>query len=262
LVRNLNSTALLVARLKATSLLRIARDRFRYAELSEMTGIDEPTLSRYVHGILVPSVQRARQIVEVLQSRIDLSEKVRSLLEEKITTYPDASSIFLRNPAVPDWISYCAYERYAGMGIETVLSVEDGGVLIAVLVASILKAKLLYASRARGVHVGRVLEEHCWPYRSSNPELVNPRLKRVLSLPDGYIQRGDRVLLVDDIVWSGETIRALGRFVVASKAEIAAAFCVGVLFQDIARSLEGDLGCKLDYVTELRPTASKTQINE
>lgn len=252
----MNSTTLLVARLKAAALLRIARDRFRYAELSKMTGIDEPTLSRYVHGILVPNVQRAREIVEVLQPCIDVSEKVRSLLEEKITTYPDASSIFVRNPAVPNWISYCAYERYSDLGIGTVLSVEDGGVLISVLIASILKAKLLYASRGRSEHVGKVLEEHCWPYRSSNPELVNPRLKRALSLPDGYIRRGDRVLLVDDIVWSGETIRALGRFVVSSKGEIAAAFCLGVLFKGVATSLEKDLGCRLDYVTELRPTIS------
>ena len=250
----MNSTSMLVTRLKAVTMLRIARRHFKFTQLSKITGIDQPTLSRYVQGILVPNVQRARQMAESLQPRIDIVGEVRTLLKERITTYPDASSIFIRHPAIATLISYCAHERYAGIGIDAVLSVEDGGILISALVASILNARLLFAARDRDHYVGRVTEQQYWPYRASDPELVNPRLRRTLSLPEGYIQKGDTVLLVDDIVWSGETIRALGRFVVASKGKVSAAFCLGVLVKDIVKDLENDLGCRLDYVTELNPS--------
>jgi adenine phosphoribosyltransferase len=240
--------------MKAVAMIRIARRQFKYTQLSKITGIDEPTLSRYVHGILVPNVRRARQMVEALQPHIDIAGDLRALLKEKITTYPDASSIFIRNPAIANLISYGAYERYATIGIDAVLSVEDGGVLISALIASILNARLLFAARDRDHYVGRVAEQQYWPYRASDPELVNPRLRRILSLPEGYIQKDDKVLLVDDIVWSGETIRALGRFVSASKGEISAAFCLGVLVKDSIKDLENDLHCRLDYITELNPS--------
>jgi adenine/guanine phosphoribosyltransferase-like PRPP-binding protein len=248
---SLNSTSALIARLKAVSLLRITRERFKYAELSKITGVDEPTLNRYVHGILVPNLQHANKIMETVKPHVDISAKVRDLLNEKVTSYLDASSIFMRDITIPNWISYSAYEKYSELDVDTVLSVEDGGILMSVLIASVLEAKFLFAARGRDLYVGKVLEEQYRPYRTATPELVNPRLKRILSLPDGYIQKGDRVLLVDDIVWSGETMRALGRFVHTGKGEIAAASSLGVLSQDVAKELEKDLGCKLDYVTEL-----------
>jgi adenine/guanine phosphoribosyltransferase-like PRPP-binding protein len=254
-----NSTSILVDRLKAVALLRIARKQFKYADLSKITGIDEPTLNRYVHGILVPNLQRAHQIVEVLQPRTDIAGEVRILLKEKITTYPDASSIFIQNPAIPAWISYYIHDRYAKLRVDTLLSVEDGGILISSIAAILLDARLLFAARDREHYAGKTVEQHYWPYRASDGELANPRLMRILSLPDGYIQKHNRVLLLDDIVWSGETMRALGRFVAASKGEVVGAFCLGVFVKDVLKDLERDLGCGLDYITELNPsTRAKT----
>ncbi len=244
----------LILRLKAIALLRMVKQRLKYSELIKATGLDQPTLSKYFYGITIPNTKRAKQLIESLKKYINLAEEVEYALKKGLTIVPDGGNILIKNPDLANLIAYEIYERYKDKKINKVLSVENGGVLFATLISSLLRVKLVYAMRGYGLYAGDVLEEHYWPYRSKSDEVINPRLKQILTLPREAIKKDDKVLLIDDIVWSGETLRALARFVKRSKGTIVAAFCLAVVSEEIAKSLEEELNCEFTFLTSLKHT--------
>ncbi|MEM2843189.1 MAG: hypothetical protein QXZ53_04850 [Candidatus Bathyarchaeia archaeon] len=52
----------LVLRLKAVTLLRIVKPRLKYSELTKVTGLDQPTLSKYFYGIVVPNFKTNQKL--------------------------------------------------------------------------------------------------------------------------------------------------------------------------------------------------------
>jgi len=250
----------LILRLKAITLLRIVKQRLKYSELIKATGLDQPTLSKYFYGITVPSAKRAKQLIDALKKYINLAEEVEYALKKGLMIVPEGGSIFIKNIDLANLIAYEVYEKYKNKNVNKVLSVENGGLLFAALIASLLKVKLVYAARGYGFYSGNILEERYWPYRSKSDEVINPRLKQLLTLPKEAIKKDEKILIIDDIIWSGETLKALARFVKRLGGIIVAVFCLATVSEEIVESLKEELNVEVEFLTSLTHSPSQRML--
>jgi adenine/guanine phosphoribosyltransferase-like PRPP-binding protein len=180
---------------------------FKFKELEEVLNITVPTLWRYVHGDIKPSVDRARQILSKL-----LDQEIVNKLKEKLVRSDDEGIIRTYNIVYnTDLLSYASIEALLwaqNMGFSTVATVEVDGIPLATLIAKRLNAKLVVIKKRKEVGYTRFIEVSY--ITQAPPEVVT------LYLPEGSIEYGEKVLVTDDLVRSGRTSAAV--FEVIKKA--------------------------------------------
>jgi len=74
-----------------------------------------------------------------------------------------------------------------------------------------------------------------------------------LYIPKGAIKRGDSVLIVDDIIRSGETQRALINLVTKSKAEVAGIFALIAVGEEWKKTIDIPPDCPTEIVLQVKP---------
>jgi len=180
---------------------------FKFKELEEVLNITVPTLWRYVHGDIKPSIDRARQILSKL-----LDQEIVNKLKEKLVRSDDEGIIRTYNIVYnTDLLSYASIEALLwaqNMGFSTVATVEVDGIPLATLIAKRLNAKLVVIKKRKEVGYTRFIEVSY--ITQAPPEVVT------LYLPEGSIEYGEKVLITDDLVRSGRTSAAV--FEVIKKA--------------------------------------------
>ena len=199
--------------------LRALRSSIRRAQIAEVLAghglrISPIDLSRYTYGSHMPKPEKALEMLEAIHgsglSRMVVEQRV-SVDEMGVVNVPllayDLDVLLLAASA--------AYLEFRGIA-DAVLTAAVNGVPLATLVAWALSAKLAVARRER--------ESTTMKYLEAEVFLSDPPSVSHLYLPAGVLQRGERVLIVDDLLRSGRTLRALTRI-----AESAGAYVVGVL---------------------------------
>lgn len=126
---------------------------------------------------------------------------------------------FLNHQVDPLLIDTCGRElakRFEAVGATKVLTAEISGIAPAVATAIHLGIPLVYARRSRPVTMpDQVL-------LTVAPSHTRGQLVELIVSPE-YLQRGDRVLIVDDFLATGQTILGLARL-----AQAGGAMVVGV----------------------------------
>ena len=187
-------------RMMIIDMLRIACRIFSYKELSERLDLSPPILSRYMRGHVLPSYGRARELYERL---IDIMG-MRRVLERQIEF--DERGYFDNSVITSDisWIRLAAnyaIHKFAGKRVTKVLTAATDGIPLATMIANLLDVNLVVAKKCREVGIKSFIEEIFIPGDSA--------IMVSLFLPKGAIKRRDSVLIVDDVVRTGDTIRAL-----------------------------------------------------
>jgi adenine/guanine phosphoribosyltransferase-like PRPP-binding protein len=209
----------LVLQLLCQGALRALRSSIRRAQIAEVLAghglrISPIDLSRYTYGSHMPKPEKALEMLEAIHgsglSRMVVEQRV-SVDEMGVVNVPllayDLDVLLLAASA--------AYLEFRGIA-DAVLTAAVNGVPLATLVAWALSARLAVARRER--------ESTTMKYLEAEVFLSDPPSVSHLYLPAGVLQRGERVLIVDDLLRSGRTLRALTRI-----AESAGAYVVGVL---------------------------------
>lgn len=136
---------------------------------------------------------------------------------------------FLNHQVDPMLIDECGRElavRFRHVGATKVLTAEISGIAPAVTTAIHLRVPLVYARRSRPVTMpDQVL-------LTVAPSHTRGQMVELIVSPE-YLQRSDRVLIIDDFLATGQTILGLARL-----AEAAGAAVVGV-GAVIEKSFEG-----------------------
>ncbi len=136
---------------------------------------------------------------------------------------------FLNHQVDPVLMDACGRElaaRFAGVGATKVLTAEISGIAPAVTTALHLRVPLVYARRSRPVTMpDQVL-------LTVAPSHTRGQMVELIVSPE-YLGSGDRVLIVDDFLATGQTILGLARL-----AQAAGAVVVGV-GAVIEKSFEG-----------------------
>ncbi len=128
-----------------------------------------------------------------------------------------------------------------------VLTLEASGIPPALFTAFALNVPMLFARKRKPITLGeRVLERRI----TSRTKLE----ETTITLSGDYISRGDRVLIIDDFLATGETIKALCEMVEEAKGEvIGIGVCIEKTFQRGRDRLQGYRIESLAKVDSLKP---------
>ncbi len=199
-------------RMMITDLLKVASESHTYQQLSDMLDLSPPILSRYMRGHVLPSYKRAQGLYEKLMEITDIKEE----LKKRISF--DDEGYFDNTPLVSEitWLkimSNYALEKFAGRRVTKVLTAAVDGIPVSTLVSNLLDVDLVVAKDQKEVGISDFIEETYIPKGSA--------IRKSLYVPRRAIRKRDSVLIIDDVVRTGETVQGLVDLVNNQRADIA-----------------------------------------
>ncbi len=202
-------------RLMAVEKLRLIKKSYSYSELSKHTGLPEAVLCRYVKGSVLPSEETALKLWRALEELESLNSLVRKRIRFTPDGYIDITNV-IYDPYILVHTAQHVCIRFAGRRINKVMTAAIDGIPLASIVATTLEVPLVIAKRTKDVGVRDFLEES---YPSESPAEL-----KTLYIPRKSLRPADGVLIVDDIVRTGKTLRALTNLVKKARAKIEGIF--------------------------------------
>jgi adenine/guanine phosphoribosyltransferase-like PRPP-binding protein len=199
--------------LEAVDSINIARAIYglTFRELSQLLDIPESLLCRYANGDLLPSLETAALIKERLKSMLDLTEVLRRSIVVK-EGFVDLNNVLL-NPHVLRLYQRRVKELFSDLPINIVLTAATDGIPLSVMASYALNARLAIAKQYKDL----ASEE----FYEVSYIIDSPPRKVSLYLPKHLLNRGDEVLIVDDIVRTGRTLNALIEMIDRAGARLA-----------------------------------------
>ena len=201
--------------LQAVSVLRTLKESRTYDELAEVTGLPAGDLNRYVNGHVLPSVERARETVAGI-GREELSAELESRIRFDDEGYVDNSAVVF-DQSFLDLVAPVAAESFAFDRPDVVLTAATDGITLGAAMASYFDARLAYAKKSKETAVEEFIE--------SRKRLASG-IELTYYLPASAIGVGETVLVVDDLIRSGETQELLLDIVASAEAEIGGVFAL------------------------------------
>ncbi len=199
------------ARLLAIEFLRLLKRRVSYSKLSEITGISQSVLCRYVRGSIVPSFSQAINILATLALSINIDGVIRRFLEREQSTVLDLSRL-LRDPYLIRILSFSLLARLVGKRVDKILVGSPGVLPLATAISLELGTDIVLAKRGMK-----------YPSVSYYEEVVVRSMRDVESIyvDKDLISRRDHVVILTDVVITGKTLKALLNIVGKAHAYVA-----------------------------------------
>ncbi len=201
-------------KLQAVEYLRYLKQSHTYRELSERFGLPITVLSRYISGTTLPAEKNMGAILTMYRNDFNLEKEV----EKNIVfhgDYFDNTRVLYNTFLLRRIAQHC---RTLFGDVDKIFTSAADGIPLASRVADVFKVDMVYAKQKKEVGVKELLEESYIPSSSGN----------VLSLylPKNAIRRGEDILIVDDVIRSGETQRAMIDFVTRNNARVHGIFTI------------------------------------
>jgi len=234
-------------------LLRTAKYKrnITYRELASKTGLPVTVLSRYAKGHVLPNTARAKQLWKVLSKLVGLETELRSRIKFDEDGYFDNTEI-VGDFNILQQAANHALANFAGKRVTKVLSAAVDGIPLATMVANALGVNLVVAKRNKEVGVKAFLEE-TYVLRGSGVTMT-------VYIPKEAIKKRDSVLVVDDMIKTGETQAALVTLVRKAKAEMSGLFSLIAVGEEWKRVLKLSGECPVEVITYLKaPYDSSTR---
>ncbi len=191
----------------------------------------------------MPNTERARLLWRTLSKMVGLHVELRRRIIFNKEGYFDNTNIIgdfnlLRQAA------HHALATFAGKRVTKVLTAAVDGIPLATMVANSLGVSLIIAKRTKEVGVPAFLEE-TYVLRDSG-------ITMTLYLPKDVIKRRDSILIVDDMIKTGETQAALVNLVQKARAEISGIYALIAVGNEWQKKISLPRGCPVEVVTKLR----------
>ncbi|MBS7639073.1 MAG: phosphoribosyltransferase family protein [Candidatus Bathyarchaeia archaeon] len=229
-------------RLATVELLRTAKKYYTYRELAAKTDLPVTVLSRYAKGHVLPNLERARKLWDALSKMVGLENEFKRRLKFNSDGYFDntlivGDIILLRQAA-----NY-AIARFAGKRITKVLTAAVDGIPLATMVANALGVNLVVAKTTKEVGVPSFLEE--------TYVLSDSGYTLTLYIPRDSIKKRDSILIVDDIIKSGDTQSALLNLAYKAKSEVAGIFAMIAIGDSWTKRIKIPPDCQVEIILRL-----------
>jgi len=233
-------------RLMTIELLRTAKYKrnITYRELSSKTGLPVTVLSRYAKGHVLPNTTRAKQLWRVLTKLVGLETELRSRIKFDETGYFDNTEI-IGDYNILQQAANHALANFAGKRVTKIITAAVDGVPLATMVANALGVNLIVAKRNKEVGVKAFLDETYILGKDSGVTVT-------LYIPKEAIKKRDSVLIVDDMIKSGETQEAMVSLVRKAKAEISGVFSLIAVGDEWKKRLKFGNDAPVEVVTYLK----------
>jgi len=233
-------------RLMTIELLRTAKYKrnITYRELASKTGLPVTVLSRYAKGHVLPNTARARQLWRVLTKLVGLETELRNRIKFDEDGYFDNTDIISDFNILQQAANH-ALASFAGKRVTKVLTAAVDGIPLATMAANALGVNLVIAKRSKEVGVKAFLEETYVLGKDSGVTMT-------LYIPKDAIKKRDSVLIVDDMIKTGETQAALVNLVRKAKAEISGIFSLVAVGDEWKKRLKLPSECPVEVITYVK----------
>ncbi len=233
-------------RLMTIELLRTAKYKrnITYRELASKTGLPVTVLSRYAKGHVLPNTARAKQLWRVLTKLVGLETELRSRIKFDDDGYFDNTEI-VGDFNILQQAANHALANFAGKRVTKVLTAAVDGIPLATMVANSLGVNLVVAKKGKEVGVKAFLDETYVLGKDSGVTIT-------LYIPKDAVKKRDSVLVVDDMIKTGETQAALVNLVRKAKAEISGVFSLIAVGDDWKKRLKATGECPVEVVTYVK----------
>ncbi|MBS7657659.1 MAG: phosphoribosyltransferase family protein [Candidatus Bathyarchaeia archaeon] len=229
-------------KLATIELLNLAKNYYTYRELSQIVGLPETVLSRYIKGHVLPTIKRAESINSLLQNVLRLDTELEKRIVFDDSGYFDNTEI-ISDPLLLGRAVQYGINKFAGKRITKVVTAAVDGVPLATLLAYRLGVSLVIAKKEREVGVKDFIEEVFIPQKTA--------VMMSLYAPKGSIKKGDCVLIVDDVIDSGETQKALIRIVQKAKAEVTGIYALIAIGDEWKEKISEVANCPVEVVLQI-----------
>ncbi len=229
-------------RMKSVELLKILKKNHTYEELSKITKLPVTVLNRYIKGHVLPSKNRADELFEIFDKTFDVKDEISRRIEFDSRGYFDNTELLADTPFMRV-VAQIISEKFAGKKITKVLTAAVDGIPIATHISNQLEAQLIIAKRTREVGVTKFIEESYVPSFSG--------VLMTLYLPKRTLTSKDNILIVDDIIRSGETQRALVNLAEKSGAQIAGIFFLVSIGKAWEKKIRTPPNCTVEIILQL-----------
>ncbi len=233
-------------RLMTIELLKTAKYKrnITYRELASKTGLPVTVLSRYAKGHVLPNTARAKQLWRVLTKFVGLEPELRSRIKFDEDGYFDNTEI-IGDFNILQQAANHALANFAGKRVTKVITAATDGIPLATMVANSLGVNLVIAKRSKEVGVKVFLEETYILGKDSGVTIT-------LYIPKEAVKKRDSVLIIDDMIKSGETQVALVNLVKKAKAEISGVFSLIAVGEEWKKRLKPTSDCPIEVVTYVK----------
>jgi adenine/guanine phosphoribosyltransferase-like PRPP-binding protein len=201
-------------KLFAIDLLRILKESYTYREMSEFLELPVPVISRYVNGHVLPTSQRAREIIKMFKERYFFKSLKNRVVKTEENVY-DLTN-FIQDVKLQRIVAKILFNDLSSLEVDKVLTAAVGGVPIATFISEEFGSTLVIASERKEGSV-EALEERI---------MYLPSVEKYLYMPKDSIKPKDSVLIVDDIARTGLTLKSLIKLVNRCKGKTVGIFVV------------------------------------
>ena len=201
--------------LQAVAVLRMLKETRTYEELSEVTGLPAGDLNRYVNGHVLPGAERAREVVDGI-GREALADELRARVSFDDEGYVDNSAVVF-DQSFLDLVAPVAANGFGFERPDVVLTAATDGITTGAAMASYFDARLAYAKKSKETAVEEFIESR---------QRLASGIELTYYLPAEALSPGDSVLIVDDLIRSGETQELLLDIARQADAPVAGVFAL------------------------------------
>jgi len=232
-------------RLMTIELLRTAKYKrnITYRELASKTGLPVTVLSRYAKGHVLPNTSRAKQLWKVLTKLVGLETELRSRIKFDEDGYFDNTEI-VGDFNILQQAANHALANFAGKRVTKILTAAVDGIPLATMVSNALGVNLVVAKRNKEVGVKAFLEE-TYVLRGSGVTMT-------LYIPKDALKKRDSVLVIDDMIKTGETQAALINLVRKARAEMSGLFSLIAVGDEWKKALKLPGDCPVEVITYVK----------
>jgi len=214
--------------LQAVRVLRMLKETRTYDELADLTDLPAGDLNRYVNGHVLPSTERARQVVDGV-GREALGRELEERVRVDDEGYVDNSGVVF-DQSFLDLIAPAAAGAFDFERPDVVLTAATDGITLAAAMASYFGARSAYAKKSKETAVEEFIESR---------QRLQSGIELTYYLPDSAIEQGENVLVVDDLIRSGETQELLLDIAHRAGATVSGVFAlIAVGDEGVARARE------------------------
>jgi len=229
-------------RMEAVELLKLMKEHYTYEELHALTGLPITVLNRYVKGHVLPSRSRAEELFKTLSEKLSLEEEVVRRIKFDEKGYFDNTAL-ISDTLLLRLIAKKVAKSFYDKKVTVVLTAAVDGIPIATHVANLLDAKVVIAKREREVGVRRFIEENYVPSFSG--------VVMTLYIPQNAFSHKDNVLIVDDVVRTGETQKALVSLTEKAGGKLVGVFFLVAIGETWIKHMKLPDECKLEILAKL-----------
>ncbi|BCU70547.1 phosphoribosyltransferase [Stygiolobus caldivivus] len=207
-------------RLLAVDLLKELKNSYTYKELSKLLNIQESLLCRYVNGNTIPSEVHSKEILDKIRNEEFLIKFFYNKISFREDGYIDTSSL-LFYPNMLKMLIEIYYQKYLGRKeISKIATIAVNGIPFATLTAEALAKPLIIMKKHKdSIHL-EYLDENL---KESEGIVTSIYLRK------DYINRDDKVLLIDDVIRTGTTIHVAYKLLSKGGADVVGAITIAAV---------------------------------